>query len=56
MGSKFADTYIYIQASPLETVCILSIFTVKYFFLTKEEWNKVAESELKEIYLVYISF
>ena len=52
LGSKYASAYIYIRVSPIEVILhiilsILNIFAVKYLFLTKEEWNKVAISELK---------
>ena len=52
LGSKYASAYIYIRVSPIEIILhiilnILNIFGVKYLFLTKEEWNKVAISELK---------
>ena len=52
LGSKYASAYIYIRASPIEIILhiilsMLNIFPVKYLFLTKEEWNKVAISELK---------
>ena len=52
LGSKYASVCIYIRVSPTEIILhiilsILNIFAVKYLFLTKEEWNKVAISELK---------
>ena len=37
LGSIYASAYIYIQVSPIETMCILNIFAVEYLFLTKEE-------------------
>ena len=46
LGSKYASAYIYINLSPIETICIINTFAVKYLFLTKE-WNKVAIRELK---------
>ena len=49
LGCKYVSAYIYIQVSPIEITCILNIFAVKYIFSEKEEWNKVAVSELKEI-------
>ena len=49
MGSKYTSAYVYIQVSPIEIIWILNIYAVEYIFLTKEEWNKVAVSELKEI-------
>ena len=55
MGSKYTSAYVYIQVSPIEIIWILNIYAVEYIFLTKEEWNKVAVSELKEI-SVYISY
>ena len=47
----YASAHIYIRISPIEIilhiiVSIWNIFAVKYIFLTKEEWNKVAISEL----------
>ena len=52
--SKYAFPCIYIQVSPKEIIShiilsMLNIFAVKYIFLTKEEWDKVAISKLKEI-------
>ena len=52
LGSKYPSVYIYVRLNPIEnilhiTLSILNIFAVKYIFLTKEEWNKVAISELK---------
>ena len=54
LGSKYATAYIYIQVSPIEIILqmilrILNIFAVKYLFVTKENWNKVAISKLREI-------
>ena len=42
LGSKYASAYIYIRVSPIEIIShiilsVLSIFAVKYLFLTKEE-------------------
>ena len=37
LGSIYSSAYIYIQVSPIETMCILNIFAVEYLFLTKEE-------------------
>ena len=52
LDSKCASAYICIQVSLIEIILhiilnILNIFAVKYLFLTKTEWNKVAISELK---------
>ena len=52
LASKYASAYIYIRASPTEIILhiilsILNIFSVKYRFLTMEEWNKVAIRKLK---------
>ena len=52
LGSKYASAYIYIRFSPMEFILhiilsIMNISAIKYLFLTKEEWNKVAISELK---------
>ena len=33
VGSKYAS--VYIQVSPIENICILDIFTVKYIFSDK---------------------
>ena len=35
LGSKYATAYIYIQVSPIEIICILNIFAVKYTFSDK---------------------
>ena len=56
LGSKYASAYIYIQVCPTEIICMLNIFTVKYIFSEKEEWNKVAVSELKQISWDFISY
>ena len=45
----YTSSYIYVQLSLVGIICILNIFALEYTFLTKEEWNKVAVSELKEI-------
>ena len=52
LGSKYASAYIYKQVGPIEIICIImnilmNIFAVTYLFLTNEEWNKVAMSDLK---------
>ena len=63
LGSKYATAYVYIQVSPTEIICILSIFDAKY--LTKEKWNKAVVSELKKkstfhislfVFTLYLSF
>ena len=46
LGCKYASLYIYIQVSLIEIICKLNIFAVSTLFLTKEEWNNVAISEL----------
>ena len=46
VGSKYASAYIYIQVSPIEIICILNIFALKYTFFDK---RKTKLSELKEI-------
>ena len=46
--------YNYIQVSLIEIVRIMNFFAVKYLFLTKQEWNKVAISKLKFIRLHFI--
>ena len=48
LGSKYASAYICVQDSLIEIIWILNIFAIKYIFSTKEEWNKLAVSELKE--------
>ena len=52
LGSKYSSAYIYIWVDPIEIILhiiltLLNIFAAKYLFLTKEEWNEVAISELK---------
>ena len=52
LDSKYASAYIYIRVSIIEIILhiilsILNIFAVKYLFLAKEKWNKIAISKLK---------
>ena len=49
---KYASAYTYMQVSPVEIRCIVNVFAVKYLYLTKEEWNKVAIS-LPSAYISY---
>ena len=60
LGSAFSEdpgagpgplykVFLYIQLSPIEIICVLNILAENTLFLTKEERNKVAVSELKEI-------
>ena len=35
LGSKYGAAYIYIQFSPIEIICVLNIFDVKYTFSDK---------------------
>ena len=52
--SKYTSAYTYKQVRPIEIICIMNIFSVKYLFLTKEEWHKAAISELKFLSLHFI--
>ena len=54
MGSKYASAYTYIQVNPIEIICIMNIFAVKYIFHKKEEWNKMAIGELKFLSLHFV--
>ena len=47
MGSKYASAYTYIQVSLIEIVYAMNIFSVKYIFYAKKEWNKFSKSESK---------
>ena len=53
VGSKY--TCAYIQVSPIEIICILNIFAVKYVFSDKR-MKLVAVIESKEISKVYILY
>ena len=40
LGSKYASVYIYMQVSPIEIICILNVFAVKYSFSDKRRRRK----------------
>ena len=54
LGSKYTSAYTYMQINPIEIICIMNIFGVKYIFHTKEERNKIAISELRFLILHFI--
>ena len=44
--SKYATAYIYMQVSPIEIMCTLDIFALKYIFSYKRRMNKSSSQEI----------